>query len=397
MITRESLRVLTGNLKFATNVNRGFNDEFAIKGAKIGQTLNIRKPARYNGRTGPVVSLEAQTETYVPLTLDQQYGVDLAFTSAEQTMSLDLYSQRVIKPAMAQIANRIDAFVASQARKVYNQVGTPGTAISSLTSQQRLDLVLASGVKLDNTLTPRDGTRSFLMDPGTQAALAGAGVTLFNPAGVISDQYRTGQLTEALGFGMYMDQNLPIIGASTYAGTPKVNGAGQSGSSLVTDGWSSGASTLTEGAVFTIAGVYAVNPQSKAVLRDLQQFVVTATVSDSSGAMSIGISPAIVASGAFQNVSAAPADNADITVAAATGVATPLSVAFHPDAFVAGFAELDVPGGVDMAARETDPDTGVSVRIVRQYDIVTDRWITRFDTLFGANTLYEQLATRICV
>lgn len=397
MITRESLRVLTGNLKFATNVNRGFNDEFAIKGAKIGQTLNIRKPARYNGRTGPVVSLEAQTETYVPLTLDQQYGVDLAFTSAEQTMSLDLYSQRVIKPAMAQIANRIDAFVASQARKVYNQVGTPGTAISSLTSQQRLDLVLASGVKLDNTLTPRDGTRSFLMDPGTQAALAGAGVTLFNPAGVISDQYRTGQLTEALGFGMYMDQNLPIIGASTYAGTPKVNGAGQSGSSLVTDGWTSGASTLTEGAVFTIAGVYAVNPQSKAVLRDLQQFVVTATVSDSSGAMSIGISPAIVASGAFQNVSAAPADNADITVAAATGVATPLSVAFHPDAFVAGFAELDVPGGVDMAARETDPDTGVSVRIVRQYDIVTDRWITRFDTLFGANTLYEQLAVRVAV
>lgn len=397
MITRESLRVLTGNLKFATNVNRGFNDEFAIKGAKIGQTLNIRKPARYVGRTGPVVSLEAQTETYVPLTLDQQYGVDLAFTSAEQTMSLDLYSQRIIKPAMAQIANRIDAFVAAQARKVYNQVGAPGTAFSSLTGQQRQDLVLASGVKLDNTLTPRDGTRSFLMDPGTQAALAGAGINLFNPAGVISEQYRTGQLTEALGFGMYMDQNLPVIGASTYAGTPKVNGAGQSGSSLVTDGWSSGASTLTEGAVFTIAGVYAVNPQTKAVLRDLQQFVVTATVSDTSGAMAIGISPAIVTSGAFQNVSAGPADNADITVAAATGVATPLSVAFHPDAFVAGFAELDVPGGVDMAARETDPDTGVSVRIVRQYDVVSDRWITRFDTLFGANTLYEQLACRVAV
>jgi len=395
MVTKESLRVLVGNLKFATNVNRGFNDEFAIKGAKIGQTLNIRKPARYTGRTGPVISLENQTETYTPLTMDQQYGVDLAFTSAEQTMSLDLYSDRVIKPAMANIANRIDAYVASLSTKVYNQVGAPGTALTGGPTGTALATVLNSGAKLDQYLTPRDGTRSFLMDPLTQATLASNGLNLFNPAGTISEQYRTGQLTEALGFGMYMDQNMPIAPASTFAGTPLVNGAGQTGATLVTDGWASGASTLKAGAVFTIAGVYAVNPQSKATLSQLQQFVVLSDVSDTTGAMSISISPAIVTSGAFQNVSAGPADNAALTLAAATGVATQLSLAFHPDAFVCGWAELDVPGGVDMAARETDPSTGVSVRLIRQYDVVNDRWITRFDTLFGANTLYEQLAARV--
>ena len=143
MITQESLRVLTGSLKFVTNVNQRYDQEFAIKGAKIGQTINIRKPARYVGRTGPVINIESQTETYVPLTLNQQYGVDLSFTSQEQTLSLDAYSDRVIKPAMANIANRIDAYAMSYLSKVYNQVGSPGTPVSALSTY------LAAGVKLD--------------------------------------------------------------------------------------------------------------------------------------------------------------------------------------------------------------------------------------------------------
>lgn len=389
MITKESLRVLTGSLKFVANVNQGFNDQFNIKGAKIGQTVNIRKPARYNGRVGPVVNIEAQTETYVPLTIDQQYGVDLSFTSAEQTMSLDMYSDRVIKPAMANIANRIDAYGLGYLSKVYNQVGTPGSPVSALTTY------LAAGTKLDQTLTPRDGTRVMLTDPYTQATATGLGLNLFNPQAEISEQYKSGMLANALGFNWYMDQNMPIHTNGAFAGTPAVNGAGQSGSTLVTDGWTSGAATLTAGTVFTIAGVFAVNPQTKATLSALQQFVVMETVSDTTGAMSISISPAIVTSGAFKNVSAAPADNALLSIAGATGVATQLSAAFHRDAFVFGVADLDVPGGTDMAYRATDPQTGLSVRVIRDYNVVTDQWITRFDILFGFNTLYEQLACRV--
>ena len=396
MITKESLRVLVGNLKFATNVNRGFNDEFQIKGAKIGQTVNIRKPARYSGRTGPVVNIEAQTETYVPLTLNQQYGVDLAFTSAEQSMSLDLYSDRVIKPAMAQIASRIDAYVAAQAKYVPNLVGSPGTALSSLTNAQRIDLALAAGVKLDNNLAPRDGMRSMLVSPQAQADFNAAGLNLFNPAGTISEQYKSGQLTEALGFGWYMDQQLPRQDAATYAGSPVVNTSTASGSTITITGFTSGSTTLVAGTVFTIQGVNAVNPQTKQDLGVAQQFVVMSDVSDVSGTVTATVSPAFTTSGAFQTVAVTSAGSGKtVTIASATGVGYNTSVAFHRDAFVCGWAELDVPGGVDMSVRATDPDTGVSVRMIRSYDVRTDQWITRFDTLFGANTLYEQLAVRI--
>ena len=383
MITQESLRVLTGSLKFMTNVNQGYNDEFAIKGAKIGQTINIRKPARYNGRTGPVVNIEAQTETYVPLTLDQQYGVDLSFTSQEQTLSLDMYSDRVIKPAMAQIANRMDGYGLSYLSKIYNQVGSPGSAVSSLNTY------LSAGVKLDQNLAPRDGSWVFMADPQTQATATGLGLNLFNPQPTISEQYKKGQLAEALGFKWYMDQNVPRHANGTFSGTIEVDGAGQTGGSLVIKGLTG---TLTAGTVFTIAGVNAVNPQTKANLGVPQQFVVLA---DRTGAGAMTISPSIVTSGAFQNVSVGPADNDTLTIAGASGVSTQLSVAYHPDAFVMGVAELDVPGGTDRAFRATDPQTGVSVRIIRDYNVVTDQWITRFDVLFGFNTLYEQLACRI--
>ena len=389
MITKESLRVLTGSLKFATQVNNGYNSEFAIKGAKIGQTVNIRKPARYVGRTGPVVSLEAQTETYVPLTLDQQYGVDLSFTSAEQTMSLDMYSDRVIKPAMANIANRVDGYGFGYLSKVYNQVGAPGSAVTSLSTY------LAAGVKLDNTLTPRDGLRVMVTDPNTQAVATGLGVNLFNPQPVISEQYKTGQLADALGFRWFMDQNAPSQTNGTYSGTPLVNGTNQTGSSLITNGWGSGVSAMTAGTVFTIGGVFAVNPQTKATLGVLQQFVALTNTTDTTGSMTLSVSPSIVASGAFQNVSRAPTTSDAITVAGATGVTTQLSGAFHRDAFVMGVADLDVPGGTDMAYRASDPQTGLSVRVIRDYNVVTDQWITRFDILFGFNTLYEQLACRV--
>lgn len=387
MITKESLRVLTGSLKFVTNVAQRWDQEFQVKGAKIGQTVNIRKPARYLGRTGPVVKIESQTETYVPLTLDQQYGVDLSFTSAEQTMSLDMYSDRVIKPAMANIANRIDAYGLGYLNGVYNQVGTPGTAVTALSTY------LSAGVKLDQNLAPRDGTWNMLADPQTQATATGLGLNLFNPQASISEQYKKGQVSEALGFKWFIDQNMPVHTNGAYAGSPIVNGLSQTGSNIISSGWSS--TQLTVGTILTFAGVFAVNPQTKATLQSLQQFVVTSTVSDSSGAITIPVSPSVVASGAFQNVSRAPTTNDVIVVAGATTVATQLSCVFHPDAFVFGCSELDIPGGTDMAHRVTDPQTGLSVRVIRDFNVVTDQWITRFDILFGFNTLYEQLACRV--
>lgn len=395
MITQESLRVLTASLKFITNVRQDWDNEFAIKGAKIGQTLNIRKPARYQGRTGPVVNIEAQTETYVPLTLDQQYGVDLSFTSAEQRMSLDMYSDRIIKPAMANVANRMDAYGLTYANKLTNSVGTPGTSLASLTNQQRIDLVLAAGVKLDQNLAPRDGSWIFLAGPASQAGFVGAGIPLFNPAPVISEQYKSGQVTEALGFGWYMDQNMPRQEGATYTAAPTVAGANQTGSTLnVTV---AAATTLPVGTTFTLPGVNAVNPQTKADLATLQQFTVTSRVDNATGAVALQISPAIVTTGAFQNVTASPTTGNSLSMAGATGVSYDQSIAYHPDAFCFGCADLDTPGGTDRAFMATDPQTGLSVRVIRDYNVISDQWITRFDVLFGFNTLYEQLGTRVIV
>lgn len=390
MITKESLRVLVGSLSFTNKMKRSWDDEFNIKGAKIGQTINIRKPARYVGRTGPVVSIEAQTETYVPLTLNQQYGVDLAFTSAEETMSLDLYSDRVIKPAMANIASRIDAFnIANTWNSVYNQVGTPGSAVTTLQTY------LQAGVILDNNLAPRDGMRSFITDPNTQATATGLGLNLFNPAKEISEQYKTGLLTDALGFEWYLDQQANSHTNGAFGGTPIVGAGGQSGSTINTTGWSSGASTLTAGTVITFAGSYAVNPQTKQKLGVLQQFVVTADTSDTTGSMAIPVSPALVLSGAFQNVSAAPTSGGAVVVSGASGVTNAQSMVMHTDAFAFGCSELDLYQGLDMASRATDPETGLSVRIIRDYDVRNDQLITRFDILFGSTVLYTQLACRV--
>jgi hypothetical protein len=391
MITKESLRVLENNLSFTKGVNRNYDDQFAQSGAKIGDTLNIRKPARYVGRTGAAISIEDQTETSVPLQLDTQFGVDVSFTTKDLTLSLDEFSDRVIKPAMATIANKIDLDGMAQYKNIYNAIGTPGTTPSTLRA------FLDAGAKMDYEATPRDGLRSVVIDPVCQASMVDTLKGLFQSSTQISEQYEKGNMGLAAGFKWSMDQNVNSHTVGPLGGTPLVNGASQTGSTLVTDGWTaSAASRLKKGDVFTIANVYAVNPQNRQSTGQLRQFVVTADVSsDGSGNASIPISPAITTSGQFQTVNAGPADNAALTVLGAAGVVSPAGLAFHRDAFVLGCADLILPQGVDMAARMSSKQTGVSVRAVRQYNISTDQIPCRFDVLYGWKTVYPELACRI--
>ena len=194
------------------------------------------------------------------------------------------------------------------------------------------------------------------------------------------------------GFKWSMDQNVNAHTIGAHGGTPLVNGASQSGASLVTDGW--GATSLNKGDIFTIAGVFGVNPQSRQSTGELQQFVVTADNADA-GDKTIAISPAIVTSGAMQTVTAAPADNAVITVLGVASTSAIQSMAFHRDAFVMGCADLQLPQGVDKAARVSDKQLGLSVRMVRDYDINNDKFPCRLDVLYGWKTVYPELACRI--
>lgn len=391
MITREALRILENNLAFAKGVNREYDDQFAISGAKIGDTLNIRKPARYVGRSGAALSVEDHTETSVPLQLGTQFGVDVNFTSKELSLSLDDFSKRVLAPAVATIANKIDRDGLSLYKDVFNAVGTPGTTPTALKTY------LQAGAKLDYNGAPRDGNRSVVIDPNAQVEIVDSLKGLFQSSNQIKDQYENGNMGMAGGFKWSMDQNVASHTTGQQGGTPLVNGASQTGASLITDGWTAAAANrLKQGDVFTIVGVYGVNPQSRQSTGALQQFVVTAdAASDGSGNATISISPSIVTSGAFQTVTASPADNAAITVLGAASTATPANLAFHRDAFVFGCADLLLPKGVDMAARVSDKQLGMSIRMVRQYDINNDKFPCRLDVLYGWKTVYPELACRV--
>ncbi len=373
MITREALRVLENSLTFTKQINRQYDDRFAVDGAKIGTVLNVRKPPQYVGRVGQALQIEDSTETQVPVTLDTQFGVDVQFSSQDLALNIDDFRDRFIKPAIATVANRIDRDGLLLHQTVWNQVGTPGTTPAALLTY------LLAGVKLDDDATPMDGQRCLVLTPLMQATIVDALQGLFQQASEIAMQYRKGAMGTAAGFDWYMDQNTSTHTVGPLGGTPLTNGAGQTGNSLVTDGWTAAAARrLNKGDIFTIAGVFHVNPQSRQSNNVLQQFVVTANVdSDGAGNATIPIEPSITASGAFQTVSVAPGDGAAIVTSGAASTVTPQGLGFHKDAFTLASADLPLPRGVDMAARISDKQLGLSIRMVRAYDINQDQFPCR--------------------
>lgn len=397
-ITLEAVRVLENQLTFANKINRDYDDQFAIEGAKIGDTINIRKPPRYVGRTGQALQIEDSTETSIPLTLGTQFGVDIVFTTKDLTLSIDRFSERFLKPALATVANKIDRDGLALYQSVANYVGTPGTTPSQLMTY------LNAGVLMDNEATPDDGLRTVCVNPQMQATIVNALTGLFNPQKNIGEQYVKGEMGEAANLKWYKDQNVNVHTIGQQGGTPLFDGTGAtSGSTIKIKGWTSAAATrVKKGDIFSIANVNAVNPQSRQITGTVRYFVATADgASDVSGNMTLSISPAIVgpnldgSPSQFQNVDALPIDGAAITMFGAASVQTPQGLAFHRDAFTLGTADLYLPKGVDMAARVSDKDTGLSVRMVRAYDINLDRCPCRLDVLYGYAPIYQELACRV--
>lgn len=390
MITREALRILENNLAFTKRVNRQYDDKFAIEGAKIGYVVNARKPVRYVVATGQALALQDATETQVPVSLTTQDHVDFQFSSADLKLSIDDFGDRFVQPAVAALANKIDYNGLQLYKQVYNAVGTPGvTPIQLLT-------YLMAGVALDNNAAPQDEMRHLVITPKMQAYIVDALKGLFQQATAIASQYSKGQMGTAAGFQWAMDQNCPTHQGGTFTGVPAVNAtAGQTGSVLGTTGWT-GNTGLRRGDLFTIANVFGVNPQSRQSTGELQTFTVTADLADTVTAINIPIAPAITTTGAFQTVNASPAAGALITMLAPTGASSPQGMAFHRDAFTLVTADLPVPKGTDMASRVSDKQLGISLRIVRDYDITTDQFPCRIDVLYGWATLRPELACRVC-
>ncbi len=397
MITNEALMVLENELTFTRNINREYDDKFGQEGAKIGTTVNARLPVRYVYASGQGLVLQDATETQVPVTLTTQYQRAFTFSSADLKLSVDRFSDRFVKPAIASMANQIDNDGLRQYLNIYNAVGTPGT-VPSATS-----VYLDAGVKLSNGACPLD-SRCLVINPQMQATAVDTVKGLFNPQANISDYTRKGMVARMfLGLDWYMDQNVVAHTSGAYGGTPLINGAMSNVSSLTTDGWTASAAILKRGDIITIGtsatssdAVQGVNPQSREATGQLQQFVVTADVTaDGSGNATIPISPALTISGAFQTVNQAAANNTPINVFGAASTVSPQGLAFHPDAFTFVNADLPLPGGVDMASRKASKLAGLSIRLVRAYDINTDRFPTRLDLLGGWATLRPELACRV--
>jgi hypothetical protein len=425
-ITNEGLMVLENDLCFADHVNRQYADQFALSGAKIGYTVNVRKPPRYIGTTGPALNVEDTNETFIPVTLTTQFHVDVQFTTADLATSVDLFKERIINPAVAAVANKIDRDGAVFAyQNIPNAVGTPGTPPASF-----LSYALAAAV-LDAEAAPRDNTRVAILDPFSAAYTVDALKGLFNPQSQVAEQYRKGMMGKAtIGMDFYMDQNVVSYTVGAGGGTPLlINNtssawlaAGWAQSGLMqSNGWTASANPrLTVGDIITVTGVFSANPQNRGAYGSnrQRQFVVippTATLangtynattgvysSTAGGALDFYVKNVGIYGGQFQNITAQPTSTAAIQVWGSTptnfpvaGIPTPQNVIMHRDCLALAFADLDLPGGVDMAARAVDEEAGINFRVVRQYTINNDALPCRFDVLYGWAGLYTELGVRV--
>lgn len=396
IVEKVALPILRNKLPMVMEANKDYQSEISDQNARQGGTIFIKRPPRYIGRDGELMKIESTVETAVPMTL-QMTGVDVSFSQKDLMLSMDDVKRggldHVLEPAMTTIAAKIEAAGTLLYRSVATSVGTPGTPPTTTTPISLANAyITAAGGSLG-------GARIAILDSFANASLADSLKLVFNPTAEISKTYMTGRLGRGYGFDFYDDPAVQSHTAGTYGGTPLVNGAGQTGSSLVTDGWTPTTTTLNVGDTFTIAGVNSVNPQTRQDTGKLAFFVVTAkTSTDGSGNSTIAISPAITPSGQFQNVTAAPADNAAITVTSGTsGQVSRQSLLYDKNAFTFAGAPQALPRGqgVAYAGQASDPMSGLSISLIQQYDIKTNQMLTRFDVLYAWLATYPELAVRL--
>lgn len=442
MITNTALPVLSNTCVLTDKFNRQYSDEFGNKDAQIGATVNIRRPPRYFGTFGPALNVEPSVETYVPVSLNYQFHVDIQFNTVNLLLDIARFKERFIEPACAAIGNRIDsdgAYFGFQNTPL--QGGTFGTAPTSFKAFSDARAILAfEGA-------PKNMTPSVVLDPLSMSSMADALKGLFNPQAKISDNFETGMVArKTAGSDWFEDQNIanqtalgtlgtPVLAGNTAAtGGTAIMSTGWAGTgTLFTTGWTASTAVITVGDVLTIKGVYPVNPQNRAQYgKALKQFVVlppagyapmsgaavpggpafaAATLANGTfnattgvytsgsgaGALTLTVAECVIYGGQFQNCTAAPVSPYTLTVNAAAAATTvsPQGLLFHRDAYALAFADLPLPRTAVEAYRARDEELGLAIRIATQYTINNDAEPTRMDVLYGFSSLYRQMGYRI--
>lgn len=419
VVTNEVLRIAHNASAFLGNMNTDYDDKWQGQ-YKPGQTVNARRPVQFTHRTGSTANVQDVTESSVPVTVQPELGIDFAVSSNDLALSVGSngnvskeFKQRYLQPAGLKIAAILDYNIATIIKNGCHQiVGTPGTPPASISD------ILDAQVPLDRMSVPRDGMRMAAIEPGANAKIVAGLATLYNDKDALGQQYKTGVMKTSLGLDFAMSQNVPSHTVGPLGGTPLTNGANQGlinagatdnpfalTTAFLVKGWTAAAAArLNQGDTFTIAGVYSVNPETKANTGVLQSFVVVGPTaaapgqvsSDGSGNMTVAISPAIIAGGAFQNVTARPADGAALTITSGTAnTAYTNNIIWHRDAVTFVSPKQELPGGMDMAYQASMADEGsISLRFVRGFDITNNRFISRFDVLWGAAVTLPNFAVR---
>lgn len=398
-VTMDTAMYFVNSLRGVGQFNREYSDEFVQSGAKVGDTVRVRLPQQFEASDGEALVVQNLLDRTVNVVLNRRRHVGFGWSSAQETTDLQEIRSRYVQPAAETLASVYDRVsLADVYKAVYNSTGTLGTVPNAAATY------LNAVVKIVDGAGPDEGIVAVL-SPQSNATIAGSTSTVFHPGPKIGENWTKGQFAnEQLGISRwYQDQNIPAFtsGAVTVASTPLVNGADQTGSSIITDGWGSGGAALKKGDIVTLGGVYSVNPLSKESTAALQQFVLTADISDTAGAITLPISPSIITSGALQNVSNAPADNAVVTywamAAGGTQAATVSrqNLVFHPQAFASVMADLVMPNGGASGSRVSSKQINVAMRYVEQFQITTDQNLNRLDILFGSAPIQERLATRV--
>lgn len=400
IITKECLMILDNETVMGKKVHRAHESEFSknVNGYKVGSTVTIKRPADFTVRSGAVASIQDVVEGSTTLTVDTQEGVDFAFTSEELTMNISQLSERVLKPAMIQLSNSVDQKLMGLYSSVPGWVGTPGQKIDAFS-----DFSLAPE-RMDELANPQEG-RTGVLSPADHWGLVGSGTTLYDNT-IIKPAYRKGETGMVGGVDLYMSQNVPTHIVGAHGGTPLVNGADQNVTydsvkttytqSLITNGWTNSTTgILKAGDIITLAGVYAVNPVTKATLPFLRQFVVKADANSgaSTGPATLTISPPIIISGAQKTCSAAPADDAVITVLGTASTGYRQNMVFHKNAFALAMVPMVMPAGATGGARQSY--NGLSVRVQPYYDGTNDISNWRLDILYGVKAIDPRLAVRV--
>lgn len=396
IITKECLMELKNQLGFTKNVNKQYDSQFAVKGAKVGDTINIRKPSRYEVTTGAALQIQDSADQSVSLQLDSQKHVGMAFSSKDRTLSIDEFKERYIQPAMTALANNVDyTGYAAMYKKVYSSVGVPSASALPSTlkgfTQAKAKMALLGAPQSPLTA---------IVDPLVEASLVEGLKGLFQSSSEIKKQYEEGIMGYAAGSKFISSANVSKHTIGTLGSTPLVNDTYAAGDATITIDGTGGtvAGYLKAGDVISFASVYAVNPQTRQSTGELAQFVVASDVDATSGDATITLDRPMYASGQYQNVNALPANNAAVTVfghaSSYAAVVAPQNMVFHKDAFVLGCADLWLPEGA-KASRASDDESGLSIRLVQDYDISNDRQITRLDILFGWKCVYPEFACRV--